>query len=214
MFLINRGISTCNYAFKTVDYTDSIKEPEVYFANTVVAAAMGIDWDITFINKSDESNIYSFIVGRYEIGSNKSPYYPPGGIYPPVNDLRPGEDDLKYDKSALHMLKLSTLVRLSLEKHLKEAFETDQIINLIKSKYSIDDTAAKEKIDEEIKKRVDSYKREFPPFKDDFKNLKDWDVYLSFKDYDGNISYSNAIWRNTVKLNGPETVEFCKQFWE
>ncbi len=145
MLLINRSGSPCNYAFKTVEYANgSIKEPEVYFANTTSLSVMGIDWDITFINKDDESDIYSFVVGRYDVGYNKSPYYPLGGIYPPVDDLRPGEADLKYNSVSLHMFKLSTLVGLSLEKKLKEAFETDRIINLIKSKYSIDDTAAKE----------------------------------------------------------------------
>ena len=113
------------------------------------------------------------------------------------------------------MLKLSTLVRLALEKNLKKSLETPEIIDILKAKHNISEGQARNLIASEIKDTVKKYLDNFPPFADNFKNLNDWDVYISFGKYflSGGM-FPNEIWRNTYKVTGQDAEDFWKKCWE
>ncbi|QUY18749.1 hypothetical protein GWP40_11095 [Treponema vincentii] len=112
------------------------------------------------------------------------------------------------------MLKLSTLVRLALEKNLKKSLETPEIIDILKAKHNISEGEARNLIASEIKDTVKKYLDNFPPFADNFKNLNDWDVYISFGKYflSGGM-FPNEIWRNTYKVTGQDAEDFWKKCW-
>ena len=196
--------STFVFAVKPIGISASI-EPQLYFSDGSTGCAI-IDLELTFIKREDKSNMYTFY--------GKSYYVNEGRPIPPVDDH---EVDGKYNEYArvFHMLKLSTLVRLALEEKLKKSLETPEIIDLLKAKHDISEDEAKKQIGLEIKDTVKKYLDNFPPFADDFKNLNDWNVYISFgKYYSIRGGLANEIWRNTYKITGQDAKNFWKKCWE
>lgn len=186
------------YYFMQIGFFVAIRsgnDPEVYFYNAA-GAARYIDWEITFVKGND---VYSFHVGPYAVKINvalddehtETPF-------PPVDD---GGLADKYDDSYIHMLKLSTLVKLSLE----------QSINLPKDKQA------------DVKRVVDDYlSSDKNPFGKNFANINDWNVYLtSYRIFEGlskvevrlasQVSHVYGIWRDTFKLNNLDAKG--QQFW-
>lgn len=167
------------------------KNPEVYFYNSV-GAARYVDWEITFVKGND---VYSFHVGPYAVKVNvadddehtETPF-------PPVDD---GGLADKYDKLCVHMLKLSTLVKLSLEQSIMKGLPEDK--------------------QADVKRVVDDYlNSDTNPFGKNFANINDWNVYLtSYRILEGpskikpmrddRICHVYGIWRNTFKLNNLDT---------
>jgi hypothetical protein len=201
------------YSTANVDFIFAIKpigignttEPQLYFSDGSTGCAI-IDLELTFIKREDKSNMYTFY--------GKSYYVNEGRPIPPVDDH---EVDGKYNEYArvFHMLKLSTLVRLALEEKLKKSLETPEIIDLLKAKHDISEDEAKKQIGLEIKDTVKKYLDNFPPFADDFKNLNDWNVYISFGKYFLTSGmFPNEIWRNTYKITGEDAKDFWKKCWE
>ena len=112
------------YDFMQIGFFFAVKSgdnPEVYFYNSV-GMARYIDWEITLVERNNRSKGYSFHVGPYSVKikgmDNTDPKKPKPVEFPPVDD---GDLIDKYDESYIHMLKLSTLIRLSLEKKLTDA---------------------------------------------------------------------------------------------
>ena len=185
----------------------NIKEPELFFHEcTYPGGIVFIDLEITFINRDNQDKTYTFY-GK--------PYYVKEEVpVPPVDD---GSSDGKYNSNdrVFHILKLSTLVRLALEEKLRKSLETPEIINLLKEKHDISEGEAKNRIASEIKDTVKKYLDKFPPFADNFKNLNDWDVYISFgKYYSTSGCFPNEMWRNTYKVTGEDAKAFWKTCWE
>ena len=198
--------STFPFAIKPIGVSASI-EPQLYFFENAVSGGMAIiDLEFTFINRNRKNDMYTF----YD-----KPYYVHGADpIPPVDD---GEADGKYKSDALtfHVLKLSTLVRLALEEKLRKSLETPEIIDLLKAKHNIGEGEARNRIASEIKDTVKKDLDKFPPFEDNFKNLNDWDVYISFGRYYIIRGYfPNEIWRNTYKVTGEDAKDFWKKCWE
>ena len=195
--------STLMFAVKPIGISASI-EPQLYFfESTSFGIGTTIDLEITFINGD---SIYTFYGKPYYIKDAQP--------IPPVDD---DEVDGKYNEHAkvFHMLKLSTLVRLALEENLKKSLKTPEIIDLLKAKHNISEGEARNLIASETKDTVKKYLDKFPPFVDDFKNLNDWDVYISFgKYYSTRGMFPNEIWRNTYKVTGEDAKAFWKTCWE
>ena len=197
--------STLMFAVKPIGISASI-EPQLYFSDRSSGCAI-IDLELTFINRGDKNNMYTFYGESYYVNYDRP--------IPPVDD---DEVDGKYNEHAggFHMLKLSTLVRLALEKNLKKSLETPEIIDSLKAKHNISEGEARNLIASEIKDTVKKYLDNFPPFADNFKNLNDWDVYILFDkySYDLNSGLPNDIWRNTYKITGQDAEDFWKKCWE
>ena len=203
------------YSTANVDFIFAIKpigigntnEPQLYFFEASSPGGLSIiDLQFIFINREDKSNMYTFY--------GKSYYVKDDNPIPPVDD---DEVDGKYNERAkvFHMLKLSTLVRLALEEKLKVVLETPEIIDLLKAKHNIGEGKAKNLIASEIKDTVKKYLANFPPFADNFKNLNDWDVYVSFNKYHTiRTGSSNEMWRNTYKITSQDAKDFWKTCWE
>lgn len=182
------------YYFMQIFFSIAVKsgnDPEVYFCNDA-STARYLDWEITFVKGMD---VYSFHVGPYAVkvnvadddGHTKTPF-------PPVDD---GGLADKYDKLCVHMLKLSTLVKLSLEQSIMKDLPED--------KYA------------KVKQMVNDYlNSDSNPFGKNFANINDWNVYLtSYRILEGpskikpmrddRICHAYGIWRNTFKLNNLDT---------
>lgn len=188
---------------KSVDSEGKVIEPEVYFYNCSSMEKI-IDWEITFINKNDKSQIYSFHVGPYSIKNS-----PGGKLYnfPPRDDANPG--NINYAGSIPHMLKLSTLVKIALTPYRDTAIadiSKNEALEALKKKYP-DETNLSAKVVELVDNYINT-------------NITDkildnnWDIYLSFESsivYEkGHITGGyDGIWRNTLKLTG----EDANTFW-
>jgi len=197
--------SFLKFAIKPLDFNGVI-EPKFYFYNSIYKAEYAIiDLEVTFIRRNNSSLMYTFCVGPYYM-SNKKPH-------PSYDD---SESDGKYqDVDKVHVFRLSTLVRMALEDKLRKLLETPEIIDLLKEKRNISEGEAKNLIALEIKGTVKEYLDNFPPFADNFKNLNDWDVYISFDKYSGEIGkLPNEMWRNTYKVTGEDAKDFWKKCWE
>ena len=203
-------------------------KPEIYFHN--VANPNYFRWWVTFINSNDKSQIYSFHVGPYYI--KMVAYDEKNNIIPPPADdaeYPDKKDDMKhnYNLPVVHMLKLSTMVRISLGKEpgeLLNDLEKD-IINVklpkklqyeaykaVPSKTLSDEDAkklAKEKVEDFIK---------INPFVNNFANLSNWDVYLTFGEFylgfGSTATQAEFMWHNTVKLTGPDADAYWGKCWE
>ena len=198
--------SSLIFAIKPVGI-NNIQEPKLYFIEcTSPGGIVFIDLEITFINHNKHDDMYTFY-GK--------PYYVKDAVpVPPVDD---GSSDGKYNSNdrVFHILKLSTLVRLALEEKLRKSLEMPEIIDLLKAKHDISEGEAKNRIVSKIKDTVKEYLDNFPPFADNFKNLNDWDVYISFgKYYATRGMFPNEIWRNTYKVTGEDAKDFWKTCWE
>ena len=196
--------STLMFAVKPIGISASI-EPQLYFLDSSSGFAI-IDLELTFIKREDKSNMYTFY--------GKSYYVNEGRPIPPVDDDEPDGEYNEYAK-VFHMLKLSTLVRLALEENLRRSLETPEIIDLLKAKHNISEGEARNRIASEIKDTVKNYLNNFSPFADNFKNLNDWDIYISFgRYYSAQGYFPNEIWRNTYKITGEDAEAFWKHCWE
>ena len=198
--------SVLKVAIKPLDFNGVI-EPWFYFYNSIYKAEYAIiDLEVTFIRRNNSSLMYTFRVGPYYM-SNKKPH-------PSYDD---SESDGKYqDINKVHVFRLSTLVRMALEEKLKVSLETPGIIDLLKTEHNIGEDDAKKQIASEIKGTVKDYLDNFPPFEDNFNNLNDWDVYISFDKYSGEMKgkLPNEMWRNTYKITGGDAMAFWKKCWE
>ena len=192
------------YTFMVMGFYFAVKtgdNPEVYFYNDH-GMAQYIDWEITFVDRSNRSKGYSFHVGPYSVKikgmDNTNPKEPKPVEFPPVND---GGLISEYDKPVTHMLKLSTLVKLSLEKKLTDAGISADV----------------------AKQAVENYLNAEGK---DFTKLDNWDIYLTpYRISEGpnkeatplgdRIYHAYGIWRNTFKLNhlNEEGTEFWKRCW-
>ena len=193
------------YTFMVMGFYFAVKtgdNPEVYFYNDH-GMAQYIDWEITFVDRSNRSKGYSFHVGPYSVKikgiDNTDPKNPKPVEFPPVND---GGLISEYDKPVTHMLKLSTLVKLSLEKKLTDAGISADV----------------------AKQAVENYLNAEGK---DFTKLDNWDIYLTpYRISEGpnkeatplgdRIYHAYGIWRNTFKLNhlNEEGTEFWKRCWQ
>ena len=200
-------VSSLIFAIKPIGI-NNIQEPKLYFIEcTSPGGIVFIDLEITFIKGDNQDETYTFY-GK--------PYYVKDAVpVPPVDD---GSPDGKYNSNdrVFHILKLSTLVRLALEEKLRKSLETPEIIDLLKAKHNIGEDDTKKQIGLEIKDTVKKYLDKFPPFADNFKNLNDWDVYITFGKYytDRSGYFPNEIWRNTYKITGEDAKDFWKHCWE
>ena len=169
----------------------SVKDPEVYFYS-IAGMAIYIDWEITFVKGND---VYSFHVGPYAVKINEADDKQKTSTpFPPVDD---GGLADKYDDDCIHMLKLSTLVKLSLEQGIMQGLPEDK--------------------QADVKRVVDDYlNSDKNPFGKNFANINDWNVYLtSYRIFEGpskvevrvasQVSHVYGIWRNTFKLNNLDT---------
>ena len=182
------------YYFMQIGFFVAIRsgnDPEVYFYNAA-GSARYIDWEITFVKGND---VYSFHVGPYAVKINvalddehtETPF-------PPVDD---GGLADKYDSGCIHMLKLSTLVKLFLEQSIMKDLPEGE--------------PAK------VKQMVSDYlNSDSNLFGKNFANINDWNVYLtSYRIFEGlskvevrlasQVSHVYGIWRNTFKLNNLDT---------
>lgn len=162
--------SVLYFAVKTEE-----KDPEVYFRNGDGEEKRTIDFTLTFVKGYE---VYVFKFGSYFLNNEENEY-----LYKNLD----GKD------GSLLMLKLSSLVRLSLEKQLMDN--------------GISEDVAKDKAKE--------YVKDFEPFKNDFADLKSWDVYLTVGEMLEGI-YTDGmnplgVFRNTFKLTGDDAKEFWKQ---
>ena len=192
------------YRFMHTSFSFAVKsgnDPEVYFYNSA-GVARYIDWEITLVERSNRSKGYSFHVGPYSVKikgiDNTDPTKPKPVEFPPVDD---GGLIDKYDESYIHMLKLSTLIRLSLEKKLTDAGVSADV----------------------AKRAVENYLNTEGK---DFTKIDNWDIYLTpyriiegpnkeATPRDDRIYHVYGIWRNTFKLNHLDTegTEFWKRCW-
>ena len=204
---------------------------ELYFIN--IQGLSYFEWWITFINKNDKRQIYSFHVGPYSTIASSNSKYP----YPPGDDAEYAEDDKvnsmeeNYKRSAFHMLKLSTLVRLSFGRevnNLVDGLITDSLVGDLPKKLqyeafkanpsqNLNDDDAKKLAKDKI---VDCIR--INPFGKDFPDLNNWDVYLTFGIFspiplvNGGFAGGRSpqyMWHNTVKLTGTDADEFWGKCW-
>jgi len=195
------------FAIKPIGIYD-VAEPQLYFYDKNHGGGHSfLDLEVTFIEHNKRNIAYTFYGKAYCV-KNATPV-------PPVDESDPS-GNYKANGSVIHMLKLSTLVRLALEEKLRKSLETPEIIDLLKAKHNISEGEAKNRIASEIKATVKKYLNNFPPFADDFKNLNDWDVYISFGKYYyiDSGGRPNDIWRNTYKITGEDAKDFWKKCWE
>ena len=182
------------YYFMQIGFFVAIRsgnDPEIYFYNAA-GSARYIDWEITFVKGND---VYSFHVGPYAVKINealddkhtKAPF-------PPVDD---GGLADKYDSACIHMLKLSTLVKLFLEQ------------SIMKDLPEGEPTKVKQMVSDYLSSDSNLFGKNFA-------NINDWNVYLtSYKILEGNslltghrfdrVYHVYGIWRNTFKLNNLDT---------
>ena len=192
------------YSFGSMGFYFAVRasnEPEVYFCS-IAGMARYIDWELTFVDRNNRSKGYSFHVGPYSVKikgiDNTDPQKPKPVEFPPVDD---GGDPKDYDKGYVHMLKLSTLIRLSLEKKLTDA--------------GISADVAKQAVENYLNNEGKA-----------FTNFNTWDIYLTpyrimegpnkkATPRDDRIYHVYGIWRNTFKLNHLDTegTEFWKRCW-
>ena len=192
------------YGFMQIGFYFSVKsadDPEVYFYNSD-GIVQYIDWEITLVERSNRSKGYSFHVGPYSVKikgmDNTDPKKPKPVEFPPVDD---GDLIDKYDEAYIHMLKLSTLIRLSLEKKLTDAGVSADV----------------------AKQTVENYLNNEGKV---FTNFNAWDIYLTpYRIMEGpnkkatplgdRIYHVYGIWRNTFKLNhlDGEGTEFWNRCW-
>ena len=192
------------YDFTQINFFFAVKSgdnPEVYFYNSI-GMARYIDWEITLVERNNRSKGYSFHVGPYSVKikgmDNTDPKKPKPVEFPPVDD---GDLIDKYDESYIHMLKLSTLIRISLEKKLTDAGVSADV----------------------AKQAVENYLNNEGKI---FTNFNTWDVYLTpYRIFEGpnkeatprgdRIYHVYGIWRNTFKLNhlDGEGSEFWNRCW-
>jgi len=192
------------YCFMQTSFFFAVKSgdnPEVYFYNSA-GMARYIDWEITFVDRSNRNKGYSFHVGPYSVkikGMDNTDPKKPTVEFPPVDD---GGLIDKYDESYIHMLKLSTLIRLSLEKKLTDAGVSADV----------------------AKQAIENYLNTEGK---DFTKLDNWDIYLTpYRIMEGpnkeatprgdRIYHVYGIWRNTFKLNhlDGEGSEFWNRCWQ
>ena len=193
------------YRFMHTSFYFAVKsgnDPEVYFYNSA-GVARYIDWEITLVERSNRSKGYSFHVGPYSVKikgmDNTDPKKPKPVEFPPVDD---GKLSDKYDEDYIHMLKLSTLIRLSLEKKLTDAGISADV----------------------AKQAVENYLNNEGKI---FTNFNTWDIYLTpYRIMEGpnkeatplgdRIYHAYGVWRNTFKLNHLDTEgsEFWKRCWQ
>ena len=199
------GSFSLSFYVKNINSEGKLIEPELYFYNSSSGERI-IDWEITFVNREKKDQIYSFHVGPYRLMSSYN-----GCLPPPKDDAMNGEVDMKinYNRSNVHMLKLSTLVEIALTKYRDMAIadlSKSEALEALKKKYP-DETNLSAKVVELVDKYINTNITD--------KILDDnWDVYLTFDDprvyMDGYITgYFGIIWRNTFKFNG----EDANTFW-
>ena len=193
------------YSFGMIGFYFAVKvgeDPEIYFYNDN-GIPRYIDWEITFVDRNNKSKGYSFHVGPYSVKvkgiDNTDPSKPKLVEFPPIDD---GGLFGKYDKPVTHMLKLSTLIRLSLEKKLTDAGISAEVA------------------EQNVKNYLNNKGKVFT-------NFNDWDVYLTpYRIVEGpnkeatprnsRIHHVYGVWRNTFKLNhlNEEGTEFWNRCWK
>ena len=200
-------------------------KPEIYFHN--VANPNYFRWWITFINGDDKNQIYSFQVGPYYIKAASSDETP----CPPADDAEyPGKTNIMEDNyrlNVVHMLKLSTMVRISLGKEsgeLLKDLEADVVNSDLPKKLQYEAYKAvpsQTLSDEDAKKLAKEKVEDFikiNPFKDNFTDLSNWDVYLTFGEFylgfGSTATQAEFMWHNTVKLTGPDADTYWGKCWE
>jgi len=203
------------------------KELGIYFIN--LAGYNHFEWWITCVNRSDKSQIYSFHVGPYSITADSGDETP----CPPADDAEYLDQDKKdsmkenYARKAFHMLKLSTMVNISLGKEpgeLLKDLEADVINSDIPKKLQYEAyKAVPSQIlsDEDAKKlakeKVESFIK-INPFKDNFTDLSHWDIYLTIGEFNLGFGLTATqtpfMWHNTVKLTGPDADAYWGKCWE
>lgn len=152
-------------------------DPKVYF-RAAAFMSLFICFDVTFVDKSDTDVIYSFPFGPYVV-AQKYGNFP----FPPADS----NGDFDYENTKFHMFKLSDLVRVSLEKQLKDN--------------NIDPAEAIKYVD-----------TNFNGNGLDLGNLSKWDVYVSFINALPLYGIFETIsFRNSLKLNDSE---FWRKCWE
>ena len=203
------------------------RKPEIYFYN--ISCPNYFRWWVTFINSNDKNQIYSFQVGPYYINvvyNNKSI------IPPPADDAEytgKHQNDMKYNYSlpVVHMLKLSTMVNISLGKEpgeLLKDLEADVINSDIPKKLQYEaykavpsQTLSDEEAKKLAKEKVEGFIK-INPFKDNFTDLSHWDVYLTFGEFNLGFGLTATqtpfMWHNTVKLTGPDADAYWGKCWE
>jgi|GEM_PF-3333653 len=168
------------------------KDPEVYFSRTS-GMEVRLDWVITLAN---DNEIYTFKVGPYLLANVSKAF-----LSPPVDDAEyvgKTEDMIKnYKKDVFHMLRLSTLIRISLYQNMMGG-DTSKIIPA------------------NIRQAVDNYlSSDKNPFGLDFVSLNNWNAYLTFVSYSSTstarFTNTTKVWRDTFKLNNLDAKG--QQFW-
>jgi len=206
----------------------SAGKPEIYFYN--IAGSNHFEWWITFVNRSDKGQIYSFHIGPYYI--MMAAYDKKKDIIPPPADDAeyPGKNDNmehNYNLPVVHMLKLSTMVRISLGKEpgeLLNDLEKD-IINVKlpkKLQYEAYKAVPSQTLSYENAKKLAKNKVEdfikINPFKDNFTDLSHWDIYLTIGEFNLGFGLTATqtpfMWHNTVKLTGPDADAYWGKCWE
>ena len=152
-------------------------------------------------------------------------------IPPPADDAEyPGKNDNmehNYNLPVAHMLKLSTMVRISLGKEpgeLLNDLEKD-IINVKlpkKLQYEAYKAVPSQTLSYENAKKLAKNKVEdfikINPFKGNFADLSNWDVYLTFGEFNLGFKFTATqtefMWHNTVKLTGPDADAYWGKCWE
>ena len=201
-------------------------KPEIYFYN--ISGPNYFRWWVTFINSNDKNQVYSFQVGPYYINAV---YNNKDIIPPPADDAEypDKKDDMKYNYnlSVVHMLKLSTMVRISLGKEpgeLLKDLEADVINSDIPKKLQYEaykavpsQTLSDEEAKKLAKEKVEGFIK-INPFKDNFADLSNWDVYLTFGEFNLGFKFTATqtpfMWHNTVKLTGPDADAYWGKCWE
>ena len=206
----------------------SAGKPEIYFYN--ICGSNHFEWWITFVNRSDKGQIYSFHIGPYYI--NMAAYDKKKDIIPPPADDAeyPGKNDNmehNYNLPVVHMLKLSTMVNISLGKEpgeLLKDLEADVINSDIPKKLQYEaykavpsQTLSDEEAKKLAKEKVEGFIK-INPFKDNFADLSNWDVYLTFGEFNLGFKFTATqtpfMWHNTVKLTGPDADAYWGKCWE
>ena len=204
------------------------KIPEIYFYN--ITHYNHFEWWITLINSDDKNQIYSFHIGPYYI--KMAAYDKKKDIIPPPADDAeyPGKNDNmehNYNLPVVHMLKLSTMVKISLGKEPSKLLDDleEDIINIKlpkKLQYEAykavpSQTLSNESAKKLAKEKVDDFIR-INPFANNFADLNGWDVYLTFGEFDIEFSSTGTqtpfMWHNTVKLTGPDADAYWGKCWE
>lgn len=172
------------------------EDPEVYFSRTS-GMEVRLDWVITLAN---DNEIYTFKVGPYLLANVSKAF-----LSPPVDDAEyvgKTEDMIEnYKIDVFHMLRLSTLIRISLYQNMMGG-DTSKIIPA------------------NIRQAVDNYlSTDKNPFGLNFVSLNNWNAYLTFVSYSSTstarFTNTTKVWRNTFKLNNLDTegAKFWNRCW-